>query len=76
MARGRLLVLRGQSATLNVAWRKALHRPQPSATVVSSLRRTDQSRFVKFVKKMGWKKEWEEKFQEHYSRVNVHTQLP
>jgi hypothetical protein len=29
MARGRLLVLRGQSATLNVAWRKALHRPQP-----------------------------------------------
>ena len=48
----------------------------PSATVVSSLRRTDQSRFVKFLKKMGRKKDWEEKFQEHYSRVNVHTQLP
>ena len=48
----------------------------PSATVVSSLRRTDQSRFVKFLKKMGRKKVWEEKFQEHYSRVNVHTQLP
>ena len=48
----------------------------PTSTVVSSLRRTDQSMFVKFLKKMGRKKVWEEKFQEHYSRVNVHTQLP
>ena len=74
MARGRLLVLRGQSATLNVAWRKALHRPQPERDG-GFIASTDGSVEVRQIRQEdGAEKEWEEKFQEHYSRVNVHSQ--
>jgi hypothetical protein len=71
MARGRLLVLRGQSATLNVAWRKALHRPQPERDG-GFIGSTDGRVEVRQIPQ----EDGAEKFQEHYSRVNVHTQLP
>ena len=67
---GASLIALGEEDT----WRKALHRPQPERD--GGFIASTDGPVVKFVKKMGWKKEREEKFQEHYSRVNVHTQLP
>ena len=50
MARGRLPVLRGLSATSNVVRKALVHHRSPSATVVSVEWTIVHSRFVKFVK--------------------------